>query len=286
MAELGPREQWDVTQTELKDVSTLVKEIRRALPGIQKGKEHEKRADAQKMDNLTDWENVEVDVGKEGGEEEDDGDGEGLRKKQTEDEEADDVIARIMAELEISKKYGPPSPEPDDDSDSDGNGGVESNTKQTPAQSKSDPEKEEEANPKNGDEAKEKDDLALPSAPSSVPQTSEQNQALEDALAARFAALSSSSPSQPQTNSLGLPSAPSFHPAQKPPKVQAKLDEDETETWCCICADDAELRCLGCDGDLFCQPCWMEGHRGEAAHIEERMHKAVLYSKKKKEAAA
>lgn len=35
---------------------------------------------------------------------------------------------------------------------------------------------------------------------------------------------------------------------------------EEQERWCCICVEDAEVKCLGCDGDLYCKRCWREGH--------------------------
>jgi hypothetical protein len=62
--------------------------------------------------------------------------------------------------------------------------------------------------------------------------------------------------------------------------------EDKEETWCIICTDDATLECLGCDGDLYCQTCWVEGHRGEGAGLGERHHRAVLFMKKKKKKQA
>jgi len=82
-----------------------------------------------------------------------------------------------------------------------------------------------------------------------------------------------------------LPSAPTFVPVTNPIKPQKlssnvpAFPDDEIETWCIICSDDATLRCLGCEGDLYCGNCWNEGHRGPDAGYEEKMHKAVRFVK-------
>ncbi|KZM22194.1 uncharacterized protein EKO05_0002114 [Ascochyta rabiei] len=275
---MGDKKEWDMSRKEQGDVGKLLKDMRTMLPELQNGRAQEAKQRNQtghkgRGEALTDWENVEFDVGSgsvgpkhdtEDTEGEEDGDGE--QKKQTEQEEADDVIARIMAELEISKKYDPPSPAPEDDRNAQAST-EETNTNDTP--------------------------LSLPSAPTTLKEPTDSfdaTQALEDAFTARLAALAG-----PQTDSLGLPSAPSFAPSAKPPKVQSNLQnklDEEIDTWCIICQDDATLKCLGCEGDLYCRNCWMEGHRGESAGLEERRHRAVEFvkggdkKKKKKRLAA
>lgn len=270
---VGEKKDWDMGREEQADVGRLLKDMRTILPELQANRAQNARNVGQegKSEGLTDWENVEIDGGSgsvEPTRDEADGasDEEGS-KKQTEDEEADDVIARIMAELEISKKYDPPSP--------------------PPPYSDRDPEPSSSEKPaaNNADETS----LALPSAPTTLKPTDslDETQALEDAFTARLAALAG-----PQTDALGLPSAPSFAPSRKPPKVQSNLQsklDEEIDTWCIICQDDATLKCLGCDGDLYCRNCWMEGHKGESAGFEERRHRAVEFVKggdKKKRLAA
>jgi hypothetical protein len=270
---VGNKEQWDLSNKEQQDVGKLLQDMKSILPKVVSSRAQDasvKHARGAHSGNeeLTDWESIEVSVG--GGavtagndEASDDEGGENdADNTAKEDEEADDIIARVMAELEISRKYDPPSP-PLEDNKSD-------------------------AEDQKNNQATQLNDasLSLPAAPTALPKDDlECTQAIEDAFTARLAALSAPSPSQ--TDSLGLPSAPSFPPQKKPPigsNLQKRID-DEIDTWCIICQDDATLKCLGCDGDLYCQLCWTEGHRGENAGFEEKMHKVVLYARKKKQTA-
>jgi hypothetical protein len=265
---VGDRKEWGVSKKEQQDVGKLLSDMRKILPEVVNYRVDESKSRGAQIakEELTDWESIEVTVGSgEVGQAhdmedlEDNGEDD---KKATEEDEADDVIARVMAELEISKKYDPPSPGSEADGSDSGN--KKNDTQENAID--------------NG--------LELPSAPKDLPEDGfTRSQAFEDAFTVRLAALAAPSPSQ--TDSLGLPSAPSFAPRKKPPvstNLQERLD-DEIDTWCIVCQDDATLKCLGCDGDLYCQNCWMEGHRGESAGFEERRHKAVLYSKKKRQAA-
>ena len=79
---------------------------------------------------------------------------------------------------------------------------------------------------------------------------------------------------------LRLPSVPTTTPARKRAAVKPRLPQytdEEIDTWCIICNDDATVRCLGCDGDLFCAKCWKEGHVGPEVGMEERTHRWVKF---------
>ncbi|MCJ1249071.1 hypothetical protein MMC30_006293 [Trapelia coarctata] len=162
-----------------------------------------------------------------------------------EDEEAATSLQQILDELDSEKKYSlPPSPSGSD---------YPSPSYQSPYPVHSPPAL----------------DLGLPSTPTAI----------------------ASSPSAPSTtgveSALDLPSAPTAAPSRKP-KVSSrtakptvpKFTDEEVDSWCVICNDDATVKCIGCEGDLYCAKCWKEGHVGKDAGLEERGHRWAKYSKK------
>ena len=242
LADLGPSEQWEVGKTEHDEVEELLRAADTALkkqPDLEQvpGDEAESHKPAP-----TQLPNIDVSVFKPEPESDDDDE---LRanKKQVRDQvdqEADEVLKKLMDEVKYEQKHGA--------------------EEDAPRSEGSDHEDE-------GDSA-----LDLPAAPSkALPDAPEilATDKDDDDLSARFASLS-------------LPSVPSTmksNAASKPKDKAEKFSDDEIDSWCIICSDDASLSCLGCDGDLYCTNCWIEGHRGEDAGYEERSHKAVQYVK-------
>jgi len=107
--------------------------------------------------------------------------------------------------------------------------------------------------------------FSLPSAPTSLP-SSPAPAAPSDTLQ-----LPSTPTSAPQTTrSSGLTSTPTK-------TAHETFTDEEIATWCVICNEDATVKCLSCEGDLYCGECWAEGHTGSDAGYEERRHKAVRF---------
>lgn len=166
------------------------------------------------------------------------------------EKDADDYISQLMADIELRRRQGI------EDEDNEGSASGDQPKDGLRPQART------------AREATPLDDL--PSAPSTAPVLAFIS---DDDLEARFASLS-------------LPSTPTNKPTTKTPTPKTKSNlptytEEDIESWCQICNEDATLRCLGCEGedDLYCQPCWVEGHRGPDAGYEEKRHRAVLFNK-------
>lgn len=276
LADLGPPEEWQTDKSEEAQVQDLLQLAKAALatapqkeeiPGQEEDEKEEPSSESTRPARLP---NVDVSVFEP--EPETESDGEGTQKphtgksKDTLDKEADELLARILDEVKYEPREREQEQEQEQDSDE---------------KDVSEPEEPESA-PKHNPNS---EDVHFPTTPSKLPDlittSSDDNKTTstataaaadddrDDDLASRFAGLSL--PSVPTT----ITSKPKASTAKSTPGF---TDED-IETWCIICSDDATLRCTGCDGDLYCTNCWLEGHRGEDAGAEERTHKAVQFVK-------
>ncbi|KAI1649933.1 uncharacterized protein F4817DRAFT_357009 [Daldinia loculata] len=141
----------------------------------------------------------------------------------------------------------------------------------------------------------ESDPFNLPTVPSDLqdqhqpdhPEASQNDTDFAASITSRMAALNVDTPVGPDLpsvpadiDSLGLPSAPTFAPADRPAPGLIKrfgfTDEDQ-KTWCVVCLEDGAIRCLDCDGDVYCARCWKEMHVGPSAGYDERGHRWEKY---------
>jgi len=190
-----------------------------------------------------------------------------------ETQEAVDVLARLMDEVEFEQRDSPHG------QDSDPRPVDEAPTSSSPPPPTILPNK-------------------LPSPPSNLPEpttytypNADPDTIFATSIAARMAALRTPSPlpsshppdlpSAPATDVLGLPSVPTTLPSSSP----RPPPPPEPSYSCVICYDDATILCQGCEenfGDaedaLYCARCWKEGHLGPDAR-EERGHEWVKFKR-------
>ncbi|KHN94575.1 zinc finger, FYVE domain containing protein [Metarhizium album ARSEF 1941] len=124
-------------------------------------------------------------------------------------------------------------------------------------------------------------DMKLPSVPTNLDigtDTWQKPQGIDD-ITARLAALRASTAAEH-----GLPSVPTSKPSKRANRLTSRTNytDGDVDSWCTVCLDDATLRCLGCDGDVYCARCWREMHVGPAAAWDERSHRAVQFTRDRK----
>jgi len=255
LAELGPEEQW-LNPDDPEDIQKLLNEAKLTL-SIKDDPSHETTKTAQADDRdkgnpLTrdlDMSFFKLEEDEEAGE---------SRPRRLEDEsrEAQGIVAKLLDEVNRERENGPISSE------------EESHAQKSPNWNR-------------------EPMFSLPSTPSNLPdpptETSRKSLDFESDIAARMAALKGLG--SPNTNELGLPSAPTGKPVDKVGGVEGgrlkKYTDEEIETWCVICNDDATVKCFGCGSDLYCARCWKEGHMGVDVGYEEKNHKWENFRKPK-----
>ncbi len=279
LAELGPEEDWAISKGEEEQVTNLLEEAQDALKGstdtdkndaIPDAKPgaagHEQRKQQEQTAGLP---SIDLSVFQPEPDSEAEDTVETHRQSKSElnhslDREAEEYLERIMDEISHENATSHQNEETDDPPPAYHE--AESNIHHLPSSSTADlpstPSK----------------DPTLPPIPPSSPQNpSTSSNPDSDLLTTRYSSLSLALPSVPTT----LPK-PSPFPGPRPSDTGTTHTDAEVSTWCIICLDDATLQCIGCDGDLYCRNCWIEGHRGESAGPEERRHRAMEYNKDSK----
>jgi hypothetical protein len=252
LAELESNEQAKLNPDDPDDVAALMREAREALPPPgQTGDSGDVHGNTRTQgSNDNDNEVIEADGH----------DHETSKSEDQQDQaEADDYVQRILAELDFNRKHGI-------------------------ADEEEDPPQPQGTAPPPPPEPSSRDPtsaLNLPSTPSKNPEPP----SYEDSeLESRFSQLGLDLPSTPTsapTSSAAAKAKQKTADALAKSKAKTKgpaFTDEDIESWCCVCNEDGEVRCLDCEGDIYCNECWREGHGSGPG--QERGHRAVQFVRK------
>jgi hypothetical protein len=307
LAELGPEQDWSIKRDDENEIENLLREAQTSLKDapelvgdadLEKQRIHDVPTTSSDTERSHKLPAVDLSVFQPEPESDDEADLPQQSRaeiKKSVDDEADETLQRILDEIQH---------EPLDEAQED----TKAIDENPPPYSTVYPDAPAEQNHRSQSHPQSNAfDYDLPSTPSKDPNPPNPSNpspanptstapSTDASLATRFASLTTSILAPATSSSaFSLPSAPTFLPTTsasdrtdtsgRNPNLKTDTTayaDSQIETWCSICTDDATLRCLGCDGELYCTNCWMEGHRGEDAGREERGHKAVLFGKDKK----
>ncbi|MCJ1332115.1 hypothetical protein MMC10_008807 [Thelotrema lepadinum] len=251
LADLGPEDQWELNPDDPKEVARLMTEAKAALPNDEEGSND---FDMQRSDDSPDSRQNEHVIAEDkvtkrldAKTNPDNIAPDDPENEETADAEAEAYLQQVLDELAL-----------EDDKGQDSEGATTPN-EFMPETSPPKPK------PEYSKLQARLDPLDLPSTPDTLP------------------LVPSSSPPRESTDDLEplqLPSAPTTAPSRTSTKPKSNLPtytDAQIENWCVICNDDATIRCIGCDGDLYCAKCWREGHVGPDVGLEQKHHRWVNF---------
>lgn len=245
LAEIPSARDWDVDLQDEKNIERLIQEAKRLIPAPDGDASIETAGqDLSERHGTTDTEQDQSLA-----------ESRDPLEEWDEDKEADEALQRILDELDQDEDKEPINESTGQDDKPDETSKATKTTKSHP------------------DTALAATDLfTLPPAPSFEPVA--QSTGLEDDGDGHGSTLTE------------LPSAPNAKPgvmatSANKSKLPVYTNED-IDSWCVICNEDATIRCLGCEGDLYCSACFQEGHSGPDAGLEERGHRWMKYARSSK----
>lgn len=250
LAELGPDDQWELDPNDSKNIDSLLKEAHAALIADEGSIGEEDNHEDKYLKDSRTGETLNQSQTYDGATQKD--------EDQQDDEEADDYVQRILAELEYDAKHG-----------------IDDQEEESPSH-----EQPDESN------------LNLPSTPSNMlqqPAATEPPSYEDSELEARFSKLGLDLPSTPtaapstRAKAASKANLSSLKQSKAKSNLPKYTDED-IDSWCCICNEDGEVKCVDCDNDIYCQKCWREGHGNGPG--QERGHRALQFVRKGSAAAA